>query len=271
MVIIAVLAILAALLLPALARAKASARFTECKSNVKQISLAIAMYVGDNGSYPVVVATDFQFPMWLAAIAPNLSLDASRQFYVGGQSYNKYSKLLVCPGDTLLPGMAGELPDMSYGYNTYGMSTFAGWNLPWADIGLAQLGLGGNRGRAAQSSGLIWPPRSQDIVVPLHDSDVVVPAEMIESGDAFAESYRVIYRGGGELIFNGADDLGVPGSPFNWDLRKLASARHGSRANVAFCDGHVEGARFNDLFAETDPAFQRWNSDHLPHRNLRIR
>ncbi len=41
---------------------------------------------------------------------------------------------------------------------------------------------------------------------------------------------------------------------------------HNCRANVAYCDGHVAGDRFKDLFAETDEAFSQWNHDHQADR-----
>jgi prepilin-type N-terminal cleavage/methylation domain-containing protein/prepilin-type processing-associated H-X9-DG protein len=50
LVVIAIIAILAALLLPALARAKAKALDIQCISNEKQISLAMSMYLTDNRS-----------------------------------------------------------------------------------------------------------------------------------------------------------------------------------------------------------------------------
>jgi prepilin-type N-terminal cleavage/methylation domain-containing protein len=49
LVVIAVIAILAALLLPALGRAKASAKRAHCLNNVRQISLGLHLYATDNG------------------------------------------------------------------------------------------------------------------------------------------------------------------------------------------------------------------------------
>jgi prepilin-type N-terminal cleavage/methylation domain-containing protein len=48
LVVISIIAILAALLLPALARAKSKAQLTNCISNLKQIGLTSIMYHGDN-------------------------------------------------------------------------------------------------------------------------------------------------------------------------------------------------------------------------------
>jgi prepilin-type N-terminal cleavage/methylation domain-containing protein len=49
LVVIAIIAILAALLLPALAKAKAKAQRTACLNNQKQIGLSFIMWAGDHG------------------------------------------------------------------------------------------------------------------------------------------------------------------------------------------------------------------------------
>jgi len=44
-------------------------------------------------------------------------------------------------------------------------------------------------------------------------------------------------------------------------------ARHQGKANVVFCDGHVESPTLQFLFEDaSDEALSRWNRDHQPHR-----
>ncbi|MHB8995341.1 MAG: type II secretion system protein [Armatimonadota bacterium] len=80
LVVIAIIAILAAILFPVFAKARAKARQTSCLSNVKQISLALQMYAQDyDECYPVVNHTtgyDWWAPM---------------------QTYVKNSQMFRCP------------------------------------------------------------------------------------------------------------------------------------------------------------------------------
>ena len=57
LVVIGIIAILIAILLPSISRAREQANRTRCENNIRQIGLALAVYVSDHGEYPVLDAT----------------------------------------------------------------------------------------------------------------------------------------------------------------------------------------------------------------------
>ena len=95
MVIIAVLAILAAMLLPALARAKQKARDIACVNNLKQDGLAFRIWSADNGDlYPMAVPASKGGTKEF-----DTGADTFRHFQVMSNELNT-PKILVCPADT---------------------------------------------------------------------------------------------------------------------------------------------------------------------------
>ncbi len=81
LVVIAIIGILAALLLPALTKAKMSAQRISCLNDLKQLGLSSAMYVNDYHSYPVANIGGQPAPQWPAALF----------------NYYRTTNVLVCP------------------------------------------------------------------------------------------------------------------------------------------------------------------------------
>lgn len=71
LVVIAVLGILAAILIPVVARVRASARSTHCVSNLQQLGRAFTLHAEDHrGCLPAPVAATGEIVPWYAAIQP---------------------------------------------------------------------------------------------------------------------------------------------------------------------------------------------------------
>jgi prepilin-type N-terminal cleavage/methylation domain-containing protein/prepilin-type processing-associated H-X9-DG protein len=85
LVVIAIIAILAAMLLPSLSRAKGTAQRISCLNNLRQLGLATEMYVTDS--------QDFYPPRDGRSRWPDRLYD----------NYGKNVRLLLCPNDRLTP------------------------------------------------------------------------------------------------------------------------------------------------------------------------
>ena len=95
------------------------------------------------------------------------------------------------------------------------------------------------------------------ILTPIQESEVAVPSDMMAIGDSFDGSAEFDRRKLGEGT--PAEDMLTYGNTLT---------RHQGKANVVFCDGHVESPTLKFLFQDTsDAALVWWNRDHLPHRD----
>jgi prepilin-type N-terminal cleavage/methylation domain-containing protein len=129
--VIAIIAILASLLFPVFARAKAAAKQTQCISNLKQVGDSIAMYMSDyDGIFPHAVdASDkydtqiwAQFPDYQAQIPSMPFLQDVLQPYL--HSYGVFH----CPSDTGTSILDSHFPDPFISspsmFQTFGSSYF---------------------------------------------------------------------------------------------------------------------------------------------------
>ncbi len=234
LVVIAIIALLAALLLPSLARAKATTQSAACKHNLRQLGISLQTFLSENHYYPVnnlnrkPASGPDSDRFWTGKLV-------REAFGISRPATNFNQKgVWRCPSarwdDSMLRG--GGIPLSSYGYNDdkfKGNALRAPGNM---------FGLQGH-----------YDPET-DSFRPIAESEVVASSDMMAIGDSFEGNWLFMRR---------------PIEVFEqWGN---IVTRHDRKANVVFCDGHVESPTLKFLFEDTsDTALRRWNRDNEPHR-----
>jgi len=242
LVVIAIIGILATLLLTALSRGVGTARRISCVNNVRQLGQALQQFVGDNHVYPLDTNPDFDkgsypnhYDFWTIALEHELGKESSSHEASFGSN-----GIWKCPSLKRPANFPSNQDYNSYGYNTYGMRS--------GKSDTNSLGIGRQFGMSTISA------------PPVPESEIVSPSEMMALGDGFCGCDNAIY--GGEALLMRSPDV-----PYLDPLVQEPFLRHQGKANVVFCDGHIESPALKLLFADTsDEALSRWNRDHLPHR-----
>jgi len=219
LVVIAIIAILAALLLPVLSKAKNQARTISCLNNLKQLQLCCHLYTGDNndclvpnnsvafiGASP---ATAVKGVSWLPDVDATTEYDPSNIINGLLFQYNASLAIYHCPADlsTLADANGQNMPQLRW--RSYNMSQSVN-GYPEYDPALYKY-----LPMWKKFTQIRHPIPSDLFVLIDENSDTQVDAEF------------------------GCPPVGSPYFYPNvwWDM---PSDRHNQGANVSFADGHVE-------------------------------
>jgi prepilin-type N-terminal cleavage/methylation domain-containing protein/prepilin-type processing-associated H-X9-DG protein len=218
LVVIAIIAILAAILFPVFAQARESARQTSCLSNVKQLSLAWVLYLGDNDETFPPHVTERTAP---AGTPDTAEARAPYSYKTKLNPYVKSAQVYKCPSAPTWPEpAAGKWFTTDYGNNH-------------------------NEANLSNASKQAWYIANPDFgfneTVTL--SAIGYPARFITIGDAGRAS-GLPSRGGLYPQPWAFDDSALEDS--KQQARFLA--RHRDRGNIAYSDGHAKSVRPNDTW-----------------------
>lgn len=246
LMVVAIIAALAGLSLPALSRAKEKSRSTICKSNLRQLGIALRTYLDDfAGTYPYSdnfpVASSRGVSYWFDALG---AMVPSAKWGEGIFKCPTYQGA-VCEGEAKRNDR-GELTAMyapcgSYAYNAAGRRDHA-----FAATPLISSGLGFS----------IYC--GQPLGEPVRETDIRAPADLYALGDAPLSSAR--WGTNSTMSLGGAADYNAFVA-VNATIRK---AQHTVVFNMLFADMHTESVGTNVLL-NTNAAYRsRWNHDNRP-------
>ncbi len=209
LVVIAIIAILAAILFPVFARARAKAAQTACLSNVKNLTLATKVYTSD-------------YDMWYPHQAWTFVGVQSGNLTGPGADYVNDAGLLRCSLADKFGASGWTFPETNYCYNAHPL-----WTQEMADR--AQGGLTIKAGSNSGGCGSWTTPH----YFPANESWIADPSGTL----LFVECASPAYRCGAFGIMNyTGTDYGCGG----YSTFGKIPYWHNNGVNAGFCDGHAK-------------------------------
>jgi len=293
LVVIGIIALLIAILLPALNKARLNAQQVKCASNLHQIGLANIMYAQDTGFYPgdiTVTPAGQTVGIWAPLLrrymanstgafwCPSQSDDMQWKPTVGNIAVAPYAtatqegdgyraaEVMLCTTGSLPPGIG--YADFSYGWNDWGVSGANG-GVPFLYDIAAEPGTGIGWGLGGDID--MSPPR--------------VNGGRVKNGHIAQWSEFIVAMDRARVIINGQVGQSYP---YRYNVDPTTRAEnpgniHRNGANVLFGDGHVQWFLQEDLcnvasslrptaapnYHPSSTAWlhmnMMWNRDHLVH------